>query len=94
MCAAIDTRGKMVAELTIDKAITIDSFKDFLGRLHSHTRGARSVLMVDNLAIHHNREVKLLADWYNIELCFNGTYSSEFMPIERLWAWAKSAFTK
>ena len=35
-----------------------------------------------------------MAPKLGIELVFNGTYSSNFMPIERLWGWAKHQFTR
>ena len=35
-----------------------------------------------------------LAKTLGIELVFNGTYSSEYNPIERLWAWAKKRFVR
>lgn len=31
---------------------------------------------------------------YNIEVIFNAPYSSEYNPIERLWAYSKRAFRK
>ena len=67
---------------------------DFLRRLKEHTGRKKAVLLLDNLGVHRTNAVKNLAAKFDIELVFNGTYSSNFMPIERLWAWAKHQFTR
>ena len=84
----------MVAELTKKKSIDHIDFMVFLRRLHDFTKGEKSLVMLDNLPVHKKLEVRACAKQYNFELIFNGTYSSKYMPIERLWAWAKGAFTK
>ena len=66
----------------------------FLKHLKDHIGRKKAVLFLDNLQVHHTNAVKKLAQRLSIELVFNGTYSSEFMPIERLWAWAKHRFIR
>ena len=51
-------------------------------------------MLVDNLSVHYTDVVTSEAKRRKIELIYNGTYSSEFNPIERLWAWSKQRFTK
>ena len=94
VAAAIDHEGTVIAEHVVDGAIDRYSFADFIEKVHNFTRGRPCVMMLDNLRVHYCHEVRSLAEKYNIEFCFNGTYSSEFMPIERLWAWSKSRFTR
>ncbi len=48
----------------------------------------------DNLKAHHSKEVKLAAERNNQKLLFNGSYSSQFNPIESLWAYSKRYFRK
>ena len=50
--------------------------------------------MLDNLGVHRTKESTNLARNLGIELVFNGTYSSDYNPIERLWAWAKQRFVR
>ena len=92
--AAINPQGRVVAQLVRDGAIEWNSFCDFLDRVHEYTQGAKSLLMLDNLGVHYKTEVRAKARSCNVEFCFNGTYSSKYMPIERLWSWSKSRFTR
>lgn len=66
----------------------------FLKNLKSHVRRKKAVLLVDNLSVHRTKAVRELATKLGIELVYNGTYSSSYMPIERLWAWAKQRFSR
>ena len=86
--------GEMAALHVIDGAIDIGSFITFLEKVAKYLDGRRACMLVDNLAVHHSKAVKEKALNLNIELVFNGIYSSEFNPIERLWAWSKARFTK
>ena len=51
-------------------------------------------MFLDNLNLHYTHEVKVAAEKYHIRLLFNSAYSSEFNPIERLWAWSKKDFAR
>ena len=82
VAAAIDSSGRVVAHLSRD-------FMEFLHRLKDHLGRKKAVLLLDNLGVHRTKAVQKLAAKLGIELVFNGTYSSNYMPIERLWAWAK-----
>ena len=94
VAAAIDTRGEVVAWHIQDHSIDTDAFKEFLKRLKDHIGRRKAVLLVDNLGVHRTYESTNLAQKLGIELVFNGTYSSEYNPIERLWAWSKHHFTR
>ena len=57
--------------------------------------GKRKVfIFLDNLRLHHMKAVKAEARRRNQEFIFNASYSSEFNPIERLWALAKHRFSR
>jgi len=51
-------------------------------------------MLVDNLGVHRTERVRARAKECRIEMVFNGSYSSTFNPIERLWAWSKARFQK
>ena len=94
VAAAIDSNGHVVAHLTRERSIDSDTFMQFLHRLKDHIGRRRAVLLLDNLGVHRTKAVQKLAPKLGIELVFNGTYSSTYMPIERLWGWAKHQFTR
>jgi transposase len=62
--------------------------------LYKHTRGAPIVLVLDNLSVHRTRKVVDFSKRCKIEIVYNASYSSEFNPIERLWAFAKRNFRR
>ena len=94
VAAAIDSDGHVVAHIIRERSIDSRDFMDFLHRLKDHIGRRRAVLLLDNLGVHRTKAVQKLAPKLGIELLFNGTYSSNFMPIERLWSWAKHHFTR
>ena len=94
VCAAIDMDGHVVAENIVDKAIDQNEFAHFLCRVRDYYRGAPVLMLVDNLSVHYTAVAKQTAKECNIELCFNGTYSSSYNPIERLWSFSKRAMQK
>ena len=94
VAAAINMDGVVVALHTVDMSINTGSYCDFLDKVAQYTRGRKCVMMVDNLSVHRTDPTKAKAAQHNIELVFNGSYSSWYNPIERLWAWAKARFTK
>lgn len=51
-------------------------------------------VFLDNLRVHYSKPVKEYCGRANIELVYNSAYSSEYNPIERLWAIAKTNFRK
>ena len=89
VAAAVDMTGKVVAHLVTDHSIDKYKFAAFLDQVNAFTRGRQCVMLVDNLSVHYTDLVKRTAQRYRISLVYNGTYSSEFNPIERLWAWSK-----
>ena len=94
VAGAIDHTGKVVAHLLRERSIEANAFMEFLHRLKDHIGRKKAVLLLDNLGVHRTKAVRELAPKLGIELVFNGTYSSNFMPIERLWGWAKHHFTR
>ena len=93
--AAHSKDGKMQAIVTHDTAISTPQFIEFLQKLRETEPPSKWIyLFVDNLSVHHARQVKSFAESIKIELIYNGNHSSEYMPIERAWAWSKQLFTK
>ena len=92
VAAAIDSEGHVVASHIVDGAINIEHFCTFLDKVGHIYQRKKTYMLVDNLNVHHSKLVQNRASHWNIELLFNGTYSSTFNPIERLWAWAKRRF--
>jgi transposase len=94
VAAAIDMNGKVVAIHLQQKSIDSDAYVVFLKKVARQTKRRKCVMLVDNLGVHRTHNVREQARKSNIELLFNGTYSSEYNPIERLWAWSKQRFQK
>lgn len=49
-------------------------------------------IFLDNLRVHYSLRVRQYCSDNKIELVFNAAYSSEYNPIERLWALSKRIF--
>ena len=94
VAACTDMDGRVVALRTVDKSIDKFDFVKFLDDVRDYTRHRWCTLFVDNLGVHYTDLVKARAKTNRIHLLYNGTYSSEFNPIERLWAWSKREFAR
>ena len=94
VAAAINMDGQVVALHVIDGAIDTQAFVLFLYKVGEYLQGRKGVMLVDNLSVHYTYAAKNAATKNKIEMVYNGIYSSEFNPIERLWAWAKARFTR
>jgi transposase len=86
--------GQLVALQLDDGSVNGEKFVRFVNKIGKYTSGDPCYLMLDNLRVHHTRQVKDAAARQNIKIIFNAPYSSEFNPIERLWAYAKRAFRR
>ena len=86
--------GKVVAYYSQEKSIDSDAFVEFLKVVGKKMNRRKTYILVDNLRVHRTADVMAQAKKSRIYLIFNGTYSSEYNPIERLWAWAKHRFQK
>ena len=94
VAAAINRQGEVVAYHIQDHSIDTQAFMEFLRRMKEYIGRKKAVLLLDNLGVHRTKDATKLAKTLGIELVFNGTYSSEYNPIERLWAWAKKRFVQ
>ena len=94
VAAAIDVHGKVIAYHIQDHSIDTDAYIMFLTRVRDYTKGKKCVMLVDNLRVHRTDPSKAACERFNIDQVFNGTYSSTFNPIERLWAFSKRRFTR
>ena len=94
VAAAIDMDGAVSGIEVVDEAIDSTAYLRFLHKVAAAQQGQPCIMLVDNLRVHYTKEVVALAAKLRIELCYNGIYSSEYNPIERLWAWSKARFTK
>ena len=94
VAAAINMDGNLVALHVVDHSINAYSFAEFLGKVGKYLKRRKAKMLVDNLGVHHTYIAKSAAKKAGVQLVYNGIYSSEFNPIERLWAWSKARFTK
>ena len=92
VAAAIDMDGKIAGLHICDHSIDRFSYVKFLEDVHKNNDNKDCIMLVDNLAVHRTKLVRDYAASHGIELLFNGTYSSNYNPIERLWAWSKHRF--
>ena len=90
---AIDRKGKVVTIQTYDYSINVDKFLLFLQELRATRSSSKRIfIFLDNLRVHYSLRVREFCNQNNIELIFNAAYSSEYNPVERLWALAKRSF--
>lgn len=95
MVSAINQNGEIFATKVKENSVNADSFLDFLRCLRScHDAGETMYVYLDNLKVHHTQMVKQYCSENNVTLVFAPAYSSEYNPIERLWALSKAIFTK
>lgn len=95
VCSFEDVNGRVVSTYTTEQSIDRIKFLEALRaffRLISTRRP--SWLVLDNLRVHQGDEVRDFCLQNKCTLIFQGTYSSEFMPIERLWSFAKRNFSR
>jgi transposase len=93
--SAINLQGKVITTLLTDQAINAETFKKFLHNLRLNSTLSETIYVyLDNLRLHHTNQIKQFCSLNNIVLVFAPPYSSEFNPIERLWALSKQLFTK
>ena len=77
----------------VPKALDQHDFIVFLTELRESVKHPKRLyILVDNLGIHKTKLVRECCVHQNIELIFNGAYSSPFNPIERYWGFAKRIF--
>ena len=91
---AIDLQGNLVALQTDDRSIRVSQFKEFLEKLKVVVPASPTYVLLDNLNVHHNKEVKLLTKSLGLELIFNAAYYSHVYVMERLWNYSKRAFQR
>ncbi len=93
--AAIDLNGAVAELLKNPRSIRQDEFIQFLANLrkreHAHIR---QYVLVDNLGVHRTKRVRAHCTENNQELIFNAPYSSEYNPVEQLWAHSKRYFQR
>ena len=92
--AAVDRAGKVVALHMRERSIDSDAFVVFLKKVGVAMKRRKCYMLVDNLITHRTDDVREQARKSNIELIFNGTYSSDYNAIERLWSFSKHRFYK
>ena len=95
VCGAMDVDGKMQYAKLVPKALDQHHFADFITELRQSVQhDGRLYVLVDNLGIHKTKMVRAHCQEQNVELIFNGAYSSPFDPIERYWSFAKRIFAQ
>ena len=94
MVAGINIKGEVVAIEMTETSIKEKEFTLFIKSIHRRYRGEGVCVYLDNLRLHYNRNIKLLADSYAIDFIYAPAYSSEWNPVERIWSLAKAVFRK
>ena len=79
---------------TDDRSIKVPQFKEFLEKLKAAVPASPTYVLLDNLNVHHNKEVKELAKSLGLEFIFNAACYSHVNVIERLWCYSKRAFQR
>lgn len=92
LVAAIDRNGAVVEAQLEDSSIRKEHFVAFLDKLKHHEED--TYVFLDNLSVHRSKVVKDFAAANRIKLIYNAAYSSEYNPIERLFAVCKHKFRK
>ena len=83
-----------VAHMQLEEsAVNVEAFLAYLGKLR-RPRGKTLAIFLDNLSVHRSRTVRQYCTRRGIRLVFNAPYSSEYNPVERLWALAKREFRR
>ena len=92
--AAIDRNGRVIGLTLADGSIGKHQFRYFIDSC-TETRGQRTThLFLDNLRLHHMKEIKEYAAQKSMSLWYNAAYSPQLNPIEFLWAYAKRNFKR
>jgi transposase len=92
--ASIDTDGKVVSAMTFDHSVNKHQFIEYLKQLRADAGHGTFTLCLDNMRAHHSHLVREYCESNGIKLLFTPPYSSEYAPIERLWALAKVIFRR
>lgn len=93
--AAIDSAGVVRAYKLEPKSVNKFKFVEFLKVLRGNIDHNVIIhCVLDNLRVHYTDLVRSFCCQNKIELVFNATYSSEFMPCEILWSISKRDFRK
>jgi len=74
---------------TAAKSIKSEELKQVFTQIKRRFSRKSKYVFLDNLKLHHAQHIKAFARSLNLHLIFNASYSSEYNPIERLWAFAK-----
>jgi len=90
----IDRHGEVVHVMTRPRSIRTDDFNEFMHEFKEKIGSVKSIVFLDNLNFHRSKKVVSYCKEVEINLIYNGTYSSEYMPIERLWSFAKRNFSR
>lgn len=86
--AVINQLGELVLCETRQKSYKKENFVAFVERFIDVAKRP-CTLVLDNLSFHRADEVKELCKLNDVTLIYNGTYSSQFMPVEMVWNFAK-----
>jgi transposase len=86
VCAATTVDGRILAWTIERKSYDKFKFIDFLKELrYSFDRRKTLHVFLDGMRAHHAYLVRDYCASNRLRLHFNSGYSSEFMPIEKLW---------
>jgi len=72
----------------------LDIFKDFIDRELAPKLSSQSIVVMDNIAFHKNREVIQKIETIGAKVIFLPPYSPDLSPVENLWSKIKHYLPK
>ena len=88
--AAVDTNGEVIGVTLNPKSIRAESFREFLDKCAQHVKKRKTYMFLDNLHLHHNKEIIAYAKQRKLHFLWNAPYSPVYNGgVEGLWAYAK-----
>ena len=77
----------------INESNNSDHYEHFLISLKKKCEGLKTLIILDNLRVHHAKKVQYIFD-QDFQQMFLPPYSSELNPIERLWSVIKQRWVR
>jgi transposase len=93
VCAALSLDG-ITAAMTIDGAIDGPAFDQYVERILVPTLKPRQIVILDNLAVHHQAHVRQAIEAAGARVLFLPSYSPDFNPIEMVISKVKNSLRR
>lgn len=90
----LDVRGRIVFKVVRDGSIDLPDLRRAIWAIGQARNMVHATCLLDNLRLHYNSSLNLLASKQRVNLIHNGTYSSELNPAEQVFALSKRTFRR